>query len=101
MSAVPAQSSTVAASSEPKNGEARAPLCFVVDADASIRHFLSLILHGAGIDTEEFPDGQAVRTALARRQPKLVFLNIALEFRRRHRVRHRAWPQRLCAAPCS
>jgi EAL domain-containing protein (putative c-di-GMP-specific phosphodiesterase class I)/CheY-like chemotaxis protein len=79
MSAVPAQSPTVAASSEPKNGEARAPLCFVVDADASIRHFLSLILHGAGIDTEEFPDGQAVRSALARRQPKLVFLNIALE----------------------
>jgi EAL domain-containing protein (putative c-di-GMP-specific phosphodiesterase class I) len=79
MSAVPAQSPTVAASSEPKNGEARAPLCFVVDADASIRHFLSLILHGAGIDTEEFPDGQAVRVALARRQPKLVFLNIALE----------------------
>jgi EAL domain-containing protein (putative c-di-GMP-specific phosphodiesterase class I) len=79
MSAVPAQSPTVAASSEPKNGEARAPLCFVVDADASIRHFLSLILHGAGIDTEEFADGQAVRAALARRQPKLVFLNIALE----------------------
>src|SRR5580704_6363737 len=79
MSAVPAQSPTVAASSEPKNGDARAPLCFVVDADASIRHFLSLILHGAGIDTEEFPDGQAVRSALARRQPKLVFLNIALE----------------------
>src|SRR5580658_10318157 len=79
MSAVPAQSSTVAASPEPKSGETRAPLCFVVDADASIRHFLSLILHGAGIDTEEFPDGQAVRSALARRQPKLVFLNIALE----------------------
>jgi EAL domain-containing protein (putative c-di-GMP-specific phosphodiesterase class I) len=77
MSAVPAQSSTVAA--DVKSGEARAPLCFVVDADASIRHFLSLILHGAGIDTEEFPDGQAVRAALARRQPKLVFLNIALE----------------------
>jgi EAL domain-containing protein (putative c-di-GMP-specific phosphodiesterase class I) len=80
MSAVPAQSSTIAASPEPKSGEVpRTPLCFVVDADASIRHFLSLILHGAGIDTEEFADGQAVRPALARRQPKLVFLNIALE----------------------
>ena len=76
MSAVPAQSSTVTASSEPKNG---APLCFVVDADASIRHFLSLVLHGSGVDTEEFPDGQAVRIALARRQPQLIFLNIALE----------------------
>src|SRR5215472_3425296 len=57
----------------------RAPLCFVVDADASIRHFLSLILHGAGIDTEEFSDGQAVRSVLSQRQPKLVFLNIALD----------------------
>ena len=27
----------------------------------SIRHFLSLILHGAGIDTEEFADGRVVR----------------------------------------
>jgi len=24
---------------------------FVVDQDGSIRHFLSLILHGAGVDT--------------------------------------------------
>jgi EAL domain-containing protein (putative c-di-GMP-specific phosphodiesterase class I)/CheY-like chemotaxis protein len=79
MNAAPAQSSTVAASPEPKSGEPRAPLCFVVDADASIRHFLSLMLHGAGIDTEEFSDGLAVRSALARRQPRLVFLNIALE----------------------
>jgi len=39
----------------------------------------SLVLHGAGIDTEELPDGQAVRPALTQRQPKLVFLNIALE----------------------
>jgi EAL domain-containing protein (putative c-di-GMP-specific phosphodiesterase class I) len=79
MSAIAAQSSTVAATAEAGGDDARAPLCFVIDADASIRHFLSLILHGAGIDTEEFPDGQAVRAALARRQPKLIFLNIALE----------------------
>ncbi len=79
MSATAAQSSTVAATAEAQGGEARAPLCFVVDSDASIRHFLSLILHGSGIDTEEFPDGMAVRPALARRQPKLIFLNIALE----------------------
>ena len=68
MSATPAQISTIAATPEAEapSAEARAPLCFVVDADASIRHFLSLILHGAGIDTEEFPDGQAVRPALTR-----------------------------------
>jgi EAL domain-containing protein (putative c-di-GMP-specific phosphodiesterase class I) len=81
MAATPAQASTIAATpnAEAPSAEARAPLCFVVDTDASIRHFLSLILHGSGIDTEELPDGQAVRPALARRQPKLVFLNIALE----------------------
>ncbi len=60
-------------------GEAHTPLCFVIDADASIRHFLSLILHGAGIDTEEFPDGQNLPAALSKRTPDAVFLNIALE----------------------
>src|SRR5208282_2084497 len=81
MGATPAQSASIAATSEAEapSAEARAPLCFVVDTDASIRHFLSLVLHGAGIDTEELPDGQAVRPALTQRQPKLVFLNIALE----------------------
>jgi EAL domain-containing protein (putative c-di-GMP-specific phosphodiesterase class I) len=81
MGATPAQSASIAAppDAEAPSAEARAPLCFVVDTDASIRHFLSLVLHGAGIDTEELPDGQAVRPALTQRQPKLVFLNIALE----------------------
>jgi EAL domain-containing protein (putative c-di-GMP-specific phosphodiesterase class I)/CheY-like chemotaxis protein len=55
------------------------PLCFVVDQDASIRHFLSLILHGAGVDTEEFSDGQALASSLTRRTPDLIFLNIGLE----------------------
>jgi EAL domain-containing protein (putative c-di-GMP-specific phosphodiesterase class I)/CheY-like chemotaxis protein len=58
---------------------ARTPLCFVVDGDGSIRHFLSLVLHGAGIDTEEFADGATFRAAIGRRAPDLVFLNIALE----------------------
>jgi len=56
-----------------------APLCFVIDGDASIRRFLSLILHGVGVDTEEFADGEALRAALLRRAPDLIFLNIALE----------------------
>jgi EAL domain-containing protein (putative c-di-GMP-specific phosphodiesterase class I)/CheY-like chemotaxis protein len=55
------------------------PLCFVVDEEPSIRHFLSLILHGAGIDTEEFSDGSSMAPALARRSPDLIFLNIGLE----------------------
>jgi EAL domain-containing protein (putative c-di-GMP-specific phosphodiesterase class I)/CheY-like chemotaxis protein len=56
-----------------------APLCYVVDEDASIRHFLSLVLHGSGIDTMEFPDGAALRRAMERRVPDLVFHSIALE----------------------
>jgi EAL domain-containing protein (putative c-di-GMP-specific phosphodiesterase class I) len=83
MSATSAQSSTVPAAAthqtKEHSREVRAPLCFVIDSDASIRHFLSLILHGAGIDTEEFADGQSVRSALARRVPNVIFLNIALE----------------------
>jgi EAL domain-containing protein (putative c-di-GMP-specific phosphodiesterase class I) len=57
----------------------RVPVCYVVDQDSSIRHFLSLILHGAGLDTEEFADGKALASAIARRNPELVFLDIGLD----------------------
>ncbi|MEA2937922.1 MAG: hypothetical protein QOC56_1426 [Alphaproteobacteria bacterium] len=63
----------------PEPAAAPTALCFVVDEEPSIRHFLSLIVHGAGIDTEEFPDGAALRAAIARRNPDLIFLNIGLE----------------------
>jgi EAL domain-containing protein (putative c-di-GMP-specific phosphodiesterase class I) len=68
-----------AAAPAPHGGEARAPLCFVVDSDASIRQFLSLVLHGCGIDTQEFAEGPALGAALARQAPDLIFLDIALE----------------------
>jgi EAL domain-containing protein (putative c-di-GMP-specific phosphodiesterase class I) len=61
-----------------RSGGARTPLCFVIDSDGSIRHFLSLVLHGAGIDTEEFTDGHGLRQALARRVPDLIFLDVPL-----------------------
>jgi EAL domain-containing protein (putative c-di-GMP-specific phosphodiesterase class I)/FixJ family two-component response regulator len=57
----------------------QAPLCYVVDEEASIRHFLSLVLHGSGIDTEEFADGAALRAAVGKRAPVLVFHNISLD----------------------
>jgi EAL domain-containing protein (putative c-di-GMP-specific phosphodiesterase class I) len=57
----------------------RVPRCFVVDEEPSIRHFLSLVLHGSGIDTEEFADGNAFREAMAQRAPDLVFLDIPLD----------------------
>lgn len=77
----PAPDNAINAGAAPGGGQAKArvPLCFVVDEEASIRHFLSLILHGAGIDTEEFADGNSFRNALTRRTPHLVFLNITLD----------------------
>ena len=57
----------------------RVPTCFVVDADGSIRHFLSLILHGAGVDTLELADGKSLAQVIAKSDPDLVFLNIGIE----------------------
>src|SRR5277367_2660104 len=84
MSVATAEPAFAASESAPRGAveradDVRAPLCFVVDADGSIRNFLSLVLHGAGIDTEEFADSRSFRAAIARRIPALVFLNIALE----------------------
>src|SRR5207248_10758182 len=59
--------------------ERRLPVCFLVDEDATIRRFLSLILHGAGVDTEEFADSVSLREAVKQRQADLIFLNIGLE----------------------
>ncbi|MBI4273240.1 MAG: EAL domain-containing response regulator [Rhizobiales bacterium] len=61
----------------PLNG--RTPVCFVVDEESSIRHFVSLIMQGSGIDTEEFADGPAFREALNRRMPDLLFLDVPLD----------------------
>jgi EAL domain-containing protein (putative c-di-GMP-specific phosphodiesterase class I) len=84
MSATAPQTISAAPGTAPREAEehnngTRAPLGFVVDDDASMRHFLSLVLHGAGVDSEEFADGQTFRDAVTRRSPDLVFLNIALE----------------------
>lgn len=74
-----AEDGAMATVEAPPLAPASAPLCYVVDDEASIRHFLSLVLHGAGIDTMEFPDGAEMRAAIGRRVPDLVFLNISLE----------------------
>ncbi|MPZ36589.1 MAG: EAL domain-containing protein [Rhizobiales bacterium] len=62
-----------------KGGTASVPICFVVDEEPSIRHFLSLILHGSGLDTEEFADGMSCREAMGSRSPEVVFLSVGLE----------------------
>jgi hypothetical protein len=67
MPASPAKSSSKTASQPANVVEApplvpgAAPLCYVVDEDSSIRQFLSLVLHGSGIDTFEFADGAAAQ----------------------------------------
>jgi hypothetical protein len=43
------------------------PVCFVVDEDSSIRHFVSLIMQGSGIDTQEFSDGASFRKGIGSR----------------------------------
>ena len=84
MTETPAPSSTAADSGPaavegPPLAPDGAPLCYVVDEEPSIRHFLSLVLHGAGVDTVEFPDGAAMRKAVDTRAPALIFHNISLE----------------------
>src|SRR5450756_161127 len=54
-------------------------LCYVVDEESSIRQFLSLELHGSGIDAVEFPDGAALRKSTEKRVPDLIFHNISLD----------------------
>lgn len=44
-----------------------------------MRHFLSLVMHGLGIDTVEFGDGAALRDALGSKKPDLVFHDIPLD----------------------
>ena len=46
------------------------PICYVVDDEPSIRHFLSLVLPGAGVDTVEFPDAPACARRLSPERPR-------------------------------
>ena len=87
--------SAAAVEAPPLAPTAEVPLCYVVDEEPSIRHFLSLVLHGSGIDTMEFADGAALRRAAEQRAPDLVFHNISIEFGRRHRNRDHARQDRL------
>jgi len=68
-----------AADTGARTGGDATPLCFIVDEEPSICHFLSLVLQGSGLDTQEYHDCAAFRQAVARCTPDLVFLNIPLE----------------------
>ena len=78
-SSLPKTADSAAVVGAPPLAPASAPLCYVVDDEPSIRHFLSLVLHGSGVDTMEFPDGAALRKAMVGRVPDLVFHNVSLE----------------------
>jgi EAL domain-containing protein (putative c-di-GMP-specific phosphodiesterase class I) len=60
-------------------GQSVVPLCLVVDEEKSARQFISLILHGLGIDTIELADGAALRAVRTPRAPDLIFHSISLE----------------------
>jgi len=83
MTETPAQSSKAdsapAVEAPPLAPDRDAPLCYVVDEEPSIRHFLSLVLHGSGVDAVEFADGASMRKAVETRSPTLIFHNISLE----------------------
>jgi len=79
MTESPAHSPQSGAVEAPSLVPHNAPLCFVVDEDASIRHFVSLVLHGAGVDTVEFANGAAMREDDGSRAPNLLFHDVSLE----------------------
>jgi EAL domain-containing protein (putative c-di-GMP-specific phosphodiesterase class I) len=83
MTAASDPSAPAATTAAPVSGEAAArtttPICWVVDEDASLRHFLSLVLHGSGIDTVEFADGAEFRQKPDKPPADLIFHNISLE----------------------
>lgn len=54
----------------------RVPTCFIVDEDPKIRHFLSLILYGEGVSTEEFSEAAAFLEAVDHRPPDVVFIDV-------------------------
>jgi EAL domain-containing protein (putative c-di-GMP-specific phosphodiesterase class I) len=55
------------------------PLCIVVDSESSTRQFISLILHGLGIDTIQLADGAALRAARVPRAPDLIIHEVSLD----------------------
>jgi EAL domain-containing protein (putative c-di-GMP-specific phosphodiesterase class I) len=53
--------------------------CYIFDEDPLIRHFLSVILHGQGLRTQEFDNKQVCLRALARTPAELIFLDVGVD----------------------
>lgn len=72
-------SSHAASPATDKVVDARTPLCLICDQTSSIRHFLSLIMQGAGVDAEEFADGATLRRALTGKAADLIFIDVPFD----------------------
>jgi EAL domain-containing protein (putative c-di-GMP-specific phosphodiesterase class I) len=59
----------------------RMPVCYILDEDAQICHFLSVILHSHGIRTEEYSDGPSLLEAIGRHSADMLFLNVGRDSR--------------------
>lgn len=55
------------------------PVCFVLDDEASMRRFITLVMHGAGGDTVEFTDRASFLQAVERQRPDILFINVGLD----------------------
>jgi EAL domain-containing protein (putative c-di-GMP-specific phosphodiesterase class I)/FixJ family two-component response regulator len=62
-----------------KKAKGTSPLCFVVDDEPGICHFICATLDDLGIDTETFGDVPRLVEGLSRRNPDLIFLDISLD----------------------
>jgi len=79
MSETPAAQLQTASEAAPAAGARPTPLAFVIDGESSIRHFVSLVLQGSGVDTLEFSDSTELRGARVARQPDLVLLDVSVD----------------------
>jgi EAL domain-containing protein (putative c-di-GMP-specific phosphodiesterase class I) len=59
----------------------RMPVCYILDEDRQICHFLSVILFGHGIRTEEYSDAPSFLQAVGRHAADLVFVNVGRDSR--------------------
>lgn len=58
--------------------DVRTALCLICDEESSIRHFLSLIMQGSGVDAKDFSSGAALRSAIGEKTVDLVFIDVPM-----------------------
>jgi EAL domain-containing protein (putative c-di-GMP-specific phosphodiesterase class I)/FixJ family two-component response regulator len=61
------------------NAQGSRPLCFVVDDEPGICHFICATLDDVGVDTASFGNVSQLFEGLKQRSPDLIFLDVSLE----------------------